>query len=132
MASERLKLRIADIRRAARAPGELATDPHEQLFAVYRDIDALLRDGEQSTQTLVQAMNETMRAAAEIPATTPREVLFKMALWRWDAPGIDYRLADLSRHDAVAYSAFRDLAGLLDEEAVMKDSDAERAQAKAC
>lgn len=118
-----LKQRIRDIKRATSAPGELATDGHEALFGIYREIDEHLKAATTGSEELIDAMNEALRTCAALPAMSAREVLFKLAMWRWDAPGLDYRLDDLARHDALAYSAFLDLARSLEETSVLKPAD---------
>ena len=105
-------------------------DHLEKLFAVFRQIDEVLADctdaGEEADAKaagLIEAQTVVMRTAALLPARTARDLLYKLAIWRWDAADLDQPLSDMNRNDAVAYSAFRDLAKMLDAENVLKDFD---------
>ena len=51
------------------------------------------------------------------------DLLYKLALWRWDSADLDVAVEDMTRANAIAYSAFRDLAKMLGDNAVLKDFD---------
>lgn len=102
-------------------------DDHlKKLFDLYRQIGEVLagcEDGDAKTAGLIEAQTVVIRTAAAVPVRTTRDVLYKLALWRWEAPELDKSTDEMSRGDAVAYSAFRDLAKALGEENVLKDFD---------
>ena len=64
-----------------------------------------------------------MRTAATLPARCTRDLLYKLALWRWDAADLDQPVEDMNRADAVLYSVFMDLVKMLGARDVLKDFD---------
>ncbi|MEM1397609.1 MAG: hypothetical protein AAGH38_09215 [Pseudomonadota bacterium] len=100
---------------------EPAIDAHESLFDVYVAIETEAR----STGTPPDdgVFELIVRAAADLPARTMKGTLFKLAIWRWDAPGSNLSVSAFSRYEAVAYSAFKDLAAMLEEEKVLRSAD---------
>jgi len=61
--------------------------------------------------------------AASIRADNDRELLFKLALWRWSAPNLPDPLAAMTRRDALMCSLFRDLAERIGEKSVAMPMD---------
>lgn len=52
-----------------------------------------------------------------------RDILFKLALWRWSVPHLGNSLDEMKPEDALVYSAFRDLSALADETGVATPID---------
>ncbi|MEZ5891961.1 MAG: hypothetical protein R3C58_02260 [Parvularculaceae bacterium] len=110
---------------------EMREEHHQKLFEVFRNIEASL--GELSAATdaesdaraegLIEAQTVVVRTAATLPARTMKDLLYKLAIWRWDAPELDRPVETMTRSDAVAYTAFRDLAHMLGVTEVLKDFD---------
>jgi hypothetical protein len=105
-------------------------DHHEKLFDVFRQIDAAIAEcgsddeAEQGrAASLIEAQTVIIRTAAALPARCMRDLLYKLAIWRWDAPELDQPVEDMGRADAIAYSAFLDLSKMLGERDVLKDFD---------
>ncbi len=104
-------------------------DHHEKLFDVFRQIDAAIADSgsgaddEGKAASLIEAQTVIIRTAAALPARCMRDLLYKLAIWRWDAPELDQPTEDMGRADAIAYSAFLDLSKMLGERDVLKDFD---------
>lgn len=105
---------------------------HKELFEIFIEIEKWLGDtssdpansaAEAEADRMIEAQSKIMRAAAVKQASTPRDILFKLALWRWDKADVDIALEDGRRADAVAYSAFRDLAEMTDEPSVLLAPD---------
>ena len=102
-------------------------DHHERLFQTFRKIDVELAEcgagADARAANLIEAQTVVMRMAAALPARSMRDLVFKLALWRWDAPELERPIDEMTRADAVAYSTFRDLARLLSDTSVLKDFD---------
>lgn len=105
---------------------------HKELFVLFVEIEKWLGNAlgdptdsaaEAEADRMIDAQSKIMRAAAIKKANTPRDILFKLALWRWDKADVDIALADGRRADAVAYSAFCDLAEMTDEPSVLLAPD---------
>lgn len=101
---------------------------HKELFELFVEIEKWLGDtssdpacsaAEAEADRMIEAQSKIMRAAAVKQASTPRDILFKLALWRWDKADVDMALGDGRRADAVAYSAFLDLADMTDQQSVL-------------
>lgn len=101
---------------------------HKELFELFVEIEKWLGDissdrassaAEAEADCMIEAQSKIMRAAAVKQANTPRDILFKLALWRWDKADVDMALGDGRRADAVAYSAFLDLADMTDQQSVL-------------
>ena len=125
-----LKLNIMDAQTVANASPDAREDHLEKLFNVFRQIDEVLGDcagpddlGDEKAAGLIDAQTVVIRTAAALPARTYHDLLYKLALWRWDAPELDQPVDQMNRSDAIAYSAFRDLAEMLGVENVLKDFD---------
>ncbi len=56
-------------------------------------------------------------------ADSARDLLYKLAFWRWSNPNLGARCGAMNSIDAVLYSAFRDLVELTGEEEVMTAFD---------
>lgn len=61
--------------------------------------------------------------AARRPAENDRDLLFKLAFWRWANPTLGPSFDKLSSHDAVLYSLFRDLVDRTGEDGVLTEFD---------
>lgn len=122
-----LRKEIEAVEDAARP--ETQDDHHERLFELFRKLDRELAgcgsgsDADERSASLIEAQSVLMRTAASLPARSMRDLVFKLALWRWDAPELDRPVEQMTRADAVAYSTFRDLARLLCDDVVLKDFD---------
>ncbi len=115
---------IADLESVAKE------DHLEKLFTVFRQIDNVLGDcagpdelGDAKAAGLIDAQTVVIRTAAALPARSMNDLLYKLALWRWDAPELDQPIEDMNRSDAIVYSAFRDLVRLLSDTTVLKGFD---------
>ncbi len=96
---------------------------HESLFAIYRDIESRLTADDDDADNLIATQSVVVRSAAMLPARTVRDVLFKLALWRWDAPNIDTPIDEMMPYEAAAFSALNDLVDLTAEAGVLKSGD---------
>ncbi len=127
MSIQTLRTEIEDIQDPRR--GSERDDHHERLFEVFLKIDAELArcgagaEAEDRSASLLDAQTVLMRTAASLPARSMRDLVFKLALWRWDAPELDRPIEEMTRADAVAYSTFRDLARILGDSSVLKEID---------
>ncbi len=124
-----LRKEIFEIQETALPHGDMREDHHEKLFDVFRQIDAELADcnlekgaADERIASLIEAQTVVLRTAASLPARCPRDLLYKLAMWRWDA-GLDQPMEDMNRADAIAYSAFLDVVKMLGERDVLKDFD---------
>lgn len=98
----------------------------KKLFDLFRQIGDVLagcEEGDPKATGLMEAQTVVVRTAAAVPARTMRDLLYKLALWRWDAPNLDKPTDEMCRGEAVAYSAFRDLVKALGENDLLKDFD---------
>ena len=112
----------------------------EELFAVFQVMENALKEYNQSTggaeddrraDRIIDMQSAIMDQAASIPAESAKGVLLKLAMWRWDDGDLDLPAEEMTRGDAVALSAFRDLARILKMESVLKpDARAEKTAAK--
>ncbi len=125
-----LRKEIVEIQETARPHADMREDHHEKLFDVFRQIDAeignrnLEHDGtDERLASLIEAQTIILRTAASLPARCPRDLLYKLAMWRWDAANLDQPMEDMNRADAIAYSAFLDIVKMLGERDVLKDFD---------
>lgn len=124
-----LRNEVAEIRAQILPPADLNDDHHEKLFDVFRQIDAAIAecgagpDDEARAESLIEAQTVIIRTAAALPARCMRDLLYKLAIWRWDAPELDQPTEEMGRADAIAYSAFLDLSKMLGERDVLKDFD---------
>ncbi len=128
MAVASLRQEISEIEAEAIRPD--ATETHlGKLFELFRRIESVLADcapdeeGDAKAAGLIEAQSVVMRTAAAVPARSMQDLLYKLAFWRWDAPDLDKPTEDMSRSDAIVYSAFRDLVKTLDDKSVLKDFD---------
>src|SRR3990167_3046694 len=92
----------------------------EELFNTFRACERNLDEYNRSSggaeddvraDWVIEMQTIIMAKAAATPAATLNDVLLKLAMWRWDAPDLDEEM-DAQRYDAMALSAFRDLARL--------------------
>ena len=125
-----LRKEINDIQQQIQPHLNTDADHHEKLFDVFRQIDAAIAEcgsddeAEQGrAASLIEAQTVIIRTAAALPARCMRDLLYKLAIWRWDAPELDQPVEDMGRADAIAYSAFLDLSKMLGERDVLKDFD---------
>ncbi|MEM6851107.1 MAG: hypothetical protein AAF527_05240 [Pseudomonadota bacterium] len=121
-----MRREISAIENDAGAFPELRDCPHELLFQTYRKVRSDLKPDDAAADGLMKAQASLMRTSARLPARTVRELLFKLALWRWESPDIDGPVREMAVYDAVAYTAFLDLAVMLSEPAVLMECDARR------
>lgn len=102
----------------------------ENLFRKWREIELAL-DAHAAEDTgsihnqaecnrLIEAQSMLMNSAALTSSSTFRDLLFKLSLWRWDAPELDDQP---QRSDAIALSVFRDLVDLTGETGVLTEID---------
>lgn len=102
----------------------------ENLFRKWREIEIAL-DAHAVEETdsihsqaecnrLIEAPSTLMNSAAMTTSTTFRDLLFKPALWRWDAPELDDQP---QRSDAIALSVFRGLVYLTGETGALTEID---------
>lgn len=123
-----LQRAVSEIEVEAAERSDAQEDHLEKLFNLFRQIDEVLADcsgeqGDAKAAGLIEAQTVIIRTAAVIQARCKRDLLYKLALWRWDAPDLDKPLEEMSRSDAILYSAFCDLAKTLGDETVLKDFD---------
>lgn len=124
-----LRKEIYDIQEQSGAQADLREDHHEKLFDVFREIDAAIgrcredANADEKAASLIEAQGVVMRTAATLPARCTRDLLYKLALWRWDAADLDQPVEDMNRADAVLYSVFMDLVKMLGARDVLKDFD---------
>lgn len=126
------------LRRIETLQAEIALSPGrredglEDLFAVFRVMENglseyNLSDGgaedDRRADRIIDMQSSIMDEAASIPAETAKGVLLKLAMWRWDDGDLDLPADEMTRGDAVALSAFRDLARILKMESVLKAGD---------
>lgn len=102
----------------------------EILFKQWQRMQDKLSENAASSEPDAQACDHAlaaqtvlMRTAAVIPGANYRELLFKLALWRWDAPELATSVDQMERHEALVYSVFRDLVELTGETMVMTELD---------
>lgn len=123
MGAERVCREISILDEGSQAPSSVRENHHEALFDVFRKIERDLSSGDKDRAALLSARDVLVRMSASLPARSPREILFKLALWRWTATNMDGPLDELDIHKAAALSAFRDLAAMLSETSVLKEAD---------
>lgn len=129
---------VVELRVENHGPGGRMETQLEELFGLFLDAEEILKDYNQSSggaeddkraDWVIEIESEIMAKAAKIPSDTVKGALYKLAMWRWDAADIDVPEGDMLRSNAVAYSAFRDLARLLKEERVLSPRDRRSAAA---
>ncbi|WP_411816615.1 hypothetical protein [Hyphococcus sp. DH-69] len=122
---------IESIRNGASPAGAERTDHHRQLFEVFRKIENALAvnpdpDAPETAARidgLIEAQTVVIRTAATLPARSTEDLLYKLAIWRWDSPDLDKPVNEMNRADAIAYTAFRDLANILSDDSALKETD---------
>ncbi|MBT8473807.1 MAG: hypothetical protein HKN14_13260 [Marinicaulis sp.] len=106
----------------------------KSLFEIFVKIEKSLDLAEESSSSreleeisgrLIEAQSHALQIAINIPARNARDLLYKLALWRWDAPEINGEHTDLKRYEAVTYSTFLDLAMIVGDDEVLKKMDRE-------
>lgn len=126
-----LRKEITEIQKEALPQANLREDHHEKLFDVFREIDSEIgrckpenesEDGSR-LNSLIEAQTIVLRTASSLPARCLRDLLYKLAMWRWDAADLDQPMEDMNRADAMAYSAFLDIVKMLGEQDVLKGFD---------
>ncbi|MEM8799149.1 MAG: hypothetical protein AAGF15_03620 [Pseudomonadota bacterium] len=118
-----LKREIEAIKSKGAPQPVLIENDHRTLFEMYRDIAFELETEDGNAEGLESAQTALMQTSASRRAHTIHELLFKLALWRWDAPDLDIPMDQMTRYDAVAYSVFRDLAAMLCDTSVLTARD---------
>ncbi|MFC2951026.1 hypothetical protein ACFOOP_03755 [Marinicaulis aureus] len=126
-----LRKEITEIQEKALPQANLREDHHEKLFEVFRQIDSEIGrctpENETENETrltgLIEAQTIVLRTAASLPARCLRDLLYKLAMWRWDTADLEQPMEDLNRADAMAYSAFLDIVKMLGEHDVLKGFD---------
>lgn len=108
----------------------------KDLFRVFRAAEASLvayheascgAADDMRADWVIEMQSLIMQNAAATRAETMTGVLYKLAMWRWDAPDLE-DADDVQRSDRLALSAFHDLARLLKEEDVLTLRKAEDAR----
>lgn len=103
----------------------------EQLFYTYSGLTKKLEEcasccscegSDERADELLAEQSEVIRQAVSAPTNIIREILFKITLWRWDAPDLE-ALNNLDRHNALAYSVFRDLVNLTGASNALTEDD---------
>ncbi len=127
-----LRKEIVELQEKIRPQLSLDGDHHERLFDVFRKIATARDEGNSGgkaggedgmTASLVEAGTVVSRTAAALPARCMRDLLYKLAIWRWDTPNLEQPVEDVKHADAIAYSAFLDLSKMLGARDVLKDFD---------
>jgi hypothetical protein len=127
-----LRKEIVELQEKIRPQLSLDEDHHERLFEVFRKIANARDEGNSGgkaggedgmTASLVEAGTVVSRIAAALPARCMRDLLYKLAIWRWDTPNLEQPVEDVKHADAIAYSAFLDLSKMLGARDVLKDFD---------
>lgn len=125
-----LKKEIEELQSQAGATPRESENHLCKLFDLFRQIEASLaactgtdEEAEAKRAALIDAQTVVMRTAAVLPARSMTDLLYKLALWRWDSADLDQPLAEMNRKNAVAYSAFRDLAKILGDTSLFTDFD---------
>ena len=104
----------------------------KNLFEIFVKIENVLELAEESSSTseleeisgrLIDAQSRALQIASQIQASSAGDLLYKLALWRWDAPEINGDHTDLKRYEAVMYSTFLDLAKIVGDDMVLKEMD---------
>ena len=75
------------------------------------------------TDRLCDVQSGLMESASRIRAINFRELLLKVAFWRWDSADINVEPENMSQADAIIYSVFRDLVLITKEYDTLKDVD---------
>lgn len=78
---------------------------------------------QQALDYLLEEQSWVMRRAMAVKATNPKDVLYKLALWRRDSVEANLPFEEMKRGEAVVYSAFLDLADQLGGKDVVNSSD---------
>lgn len=89
----------------------------ERLCATHSVGDDALAD------KITDAQAALMAFVAQQPAKTTEDVLYKLALWRWDSSDIAGEITALPPADQVLYSAFRDLVQMTGLRDVLTEED---------
>ena len=74
---------------------------------------------------MLKKVSLLMDTAICYPAKNCRDLLFKLAFWRWRYAGAGSSLDGMSKDDAIVYSVFRDLVDHVGETAVLTPLDKE-------
>lgn len=92
----------------------------KELFCNYTELTKQLKKcasgytcegSDERADNLLAEQTGIIRKAVSTPATNIQEIMLKMAIWRRDAPDLETP-SRMYRHDALAYSVFRDLVVL--------------------
>lgn len=106
----------------------------KNLFEIFVKIEKALELAEESSNSkeleeisgrLIDAQSHALQIASKVRASSAKDLLYKLALWRWDAPEINGEYTDLKRYEAVMYSTFLDLAIIVGDDDVLKRMDRE-------
>ena len=105
------------------------------LFVDFREICRQLEENESSpneleSERLLDIQSQILHAAAKLPAKSIDELVYKLALWRWDSSHLDGPHGADHRADKVAYSVFCDLAMLTGIDTVKTRHDLKMANDK--
>lgn len=110
-----------------------ALDHLKRMFRTWRDIEAKIAANEADVEegaiekadddAYRMAQKALMDTAAAIRGSSLEDILYKLALWRWEAGDLGASLDEMKRGDAMVYSAFRDLAELTGESDVVTERD---------
>ena len=92
------------------------------LFAAWRAAAGAHGEGQQAAPS-ESTMRHLAAAVACLPSRSLEDLAYKLALWRWTNPALVGEEPTLSKADAIAYSAFRDLVRLVGNYNLCKDED---------
>ncbi len=121
MASEIIDRALLDFDCPAAAAVEGST--FKRLFAVWTELQDKLAAATADADSILDAQTRLMAMASHLPAKSVEDVLYKLAFWRWDSGNLDADFSSLQRGDQIVYSAFRDLAALTGDRAVLTKAD---------
>ena len=99
-----------------------------QLFGVWRRLQDRMGEAARAgdapaADAILSAQTDLMSLAAHLPAKSPEDAVYKLALWRWDSNEIGGDFAALQRGDQILYSVFRDLVAMTGVRDVLTEDD---------
>ncbi len=129
---DQLRRRFANVCAPEENDNLKATDCHQTLFSLFTEAENMLAEmaesepesaDQQRIEDVLRLQADILRMATKVRSRLISDVLLKLALWRWHAAELDPPIDELPLTDAVAYSAFLDLANILGDQTVLKDID---------
>ena len=91
------------------------------IFSQWRQLDerlgsiqdnGQLEGSDEERAQLLYAQTVLMNTAAALPGKSYQDLLYKLSLWRRDAPELPSSVHEMERHESLVYSAYRDLVEL--------------------